>query len=139
MTQFLGVAGFHAKNISFVPCSGLTGDNIVRKPAAGALSWYDGPTLVEELETAKPVAKAMEKPLRMTIGDVYRGGVTNPVTVSGRIEIGHLQVGDTIHIAPGGEQATIKGVEVDNSTVEWAVAGNNVQLHLAGIEMQYIR
>ncbi|KAF3932357.1 hypothetical protein ABW20_dc0108770 [Dactylellina cionopaga] len=139
MSQFLTTAGFQAKNVSFIPCSGLTGDNIVRKPEDGLVSWYSGPTLVEELETAKPVIKAIEKPLRMTISDVYRGGVINPVTISGRIEVGNVQVGDTIVAVPGDERATIKAIEVDNQTADWAVAGNNVQLHLTGIEMDYLK
>ncbi|RVD89605.1 uncharacterized protein DFL_000607 [Arthrobotrys flagrans] len=139
MSQFLTTAGFQPKNVSFVPCSGLTGDNIVRKPADGLISWYSGPTLVEELETAKPVIKAVEKPLRMTIADVYRGGVINPVTISGRIEVGNVQIGDTIVAIPGDEKATVKGIEVDNQTADWAVAGNNVQLHLANIEMEYLK
>ncbi|KAF3902318.1 hypothetical protein ABW21_db0209509 [Orbilia brochopaga] len=139
MTQFLTTAGFQARNMSFVPCSGLTGDNIVRKPETGLVPWYSGPTLIEELETAKPVAKAIEKALRMTITDVYRGGVTNPVTVSGRIEVGNVQVGDTILAVPGDERATVKGIEVDNEIADWAVAGNNVQLHLAGIEMEHLK
>ncbi|KAK6346609.1 Hsp70 suppressor, GTPase facilitates ribosomal subunit dissociation [Orbilia brochopaga] len=139
MTQFLTTAGFQSKNMSFIPCSGLTGDNIVRKPKEGLVPWYSGPTLIEELETAKPVAKAIEKALRMTITDVYRGGVTNPVTISGRIEVGNVQVGDTIIAVPGDERATVKGIEVDNEAAEWAVAGNNVQLHLAGIEMDHLK
>ncbi|EPS41099.1 hypothetical protein H072_4950 [Dactylellina haptotyla CBS 200.50] len=139
MSQFLTTAGFQAKNVSFIPCSGLTGDNIVRKPEDGLVPWYSGPTLVQELETAKPVTKAIEKPLRMTIADVYRGGVINPVTIAGRIEIGNLQVGDTIVVIPGDEKATVKAIEVDNQAADWAVAGNNVQLHLAGIEMDYLK
>ncbi|KAF3260054.1 Hsp70 suppressor, GTPase facilitates ribosomal subunit dissociation, variant 2 [Orbilia oligospora] len=139
MSQFLTTAGFQPKNVSFIPCSGLTGDNIVRKPADGLIPWYSGPTLVEELETAKPVIKAIEKPLRMTIADVYRGGVINPVTISGRIEVGNVQVGDTIVAIPGDEKAIVKGIEVDNQTAEWAVAGNNVQLHLANIEIEYLK
>lgn len=160
MTQFLSMAGFLQKNISFIPCSGLTGENIVKKPSETLMPWYTGPTLVGELglslpllyhdhrlpllisyeiETAKPVAKAIEKPLRMTITDVYRGGIINPVSISGRIEIGNLQVGDTIVAIPSGENATIKAIEVDNEVAEWAVAGNNVQLHLSGIDMIHLK
>ncbi|EWC46452.1 hypothetical protein DRE_04395 [Drechslerella stenobrocha 248] len=139
LSQFLATAGFQSKNVSFIPCSGLTGDNIVRGPEAGLIPWYTGPTLIQELETAKPVAKAVEKPLRMTITDVYRGGVTNPVTISGRIEIGNVQVGDIIVAAPGEERAQVKGIEVDNEATDWAVAGNNVQLHLTGIDMDHLK
>ena len=75
----------------------------------------------------------------MTITDVYRGGITNPVSISGRIEIGNLQVGDLIIAIPSGESATIKAVEVDNEPADWAVAGNNVQLHLSGIEIVHLK
>jgi len=75
----------------------------------------------------------------MTITDVYRGGITNPVSISGRIEIGNLQIGDTIVAIPSGETAFIKGLEVDNESAEWAVAGNNVQLHLSGIDMVHLK
>lgn len=51
MTQFLTQAGFASKNISFIPCSGLTGGNIVKKPKVSLVPWYSGPTFVEELGT----------------------------------------------------------------------------------------
>lgn len=49
MTQFLTQAGFSPKNVSFIPCSGLTGGNIVKKTKTGLIPWYFGSTLVEEL------------------------------------------------------------------------------------------
>src|SRR5436305_13882016 len=91
------------------------------------------------VETAKPVARAVEKPLRMTIGDVYRGGITNPVSISGRIEMGSLQTGDMLVAIPSNERATIKSIEVDNQPADWAVAGNNVQLHLSGIDIVHLK
>lgn len=51
MTQFLSQAGFAPNNVSFIPCSGLTGGNIVKKLKTGLVPWYSGPTLVEELGT----------------------------------------------------------------------------------------
>ena len=39
MTAFLTSAGFQAKNLAFIPCAGLTGDNIVT-PIPEAASWY---------------------------------------------------------------------------------------------------
>jgi elongation factor 1 alpha-like protein len=49
MTQFLTNAGFLPKNISFVPCSGLEGINVVKKPENGVIPWYTGRTLLGEL------------------------------------------------------------------------------------------
>jgi elongation factor 1 alpha-like protein len=111
---FLTSAGFQAKNLSFVPCSGLEGDNILKKTTDKQASWYTGDTLVEELDKAEPITHEIEKPLRMTIGDVFRGSVQNPLSISGRIEAGNLQVGDATLVMPSGESASIKGIEVDD-------------------------
>lgn len=44
---FLKQAGFKDSDVSYIPCSGLTGENLVKKPAdADLLSWYNGPTLI---------------------------------------------------------------------------------------------
>ena len=41
------VAGFSAKELRFVPLSGLHGDNVIKRSANEAAAWYDGMTLAE--------------------------------------------------------------------------------------------
>ncbi|KAJ6160879.1 Translation elongation factor EF-1 subunit [Penicillium chermesinum] len=139
ISSFLTTAGFLARNISFVPCSGVLGDNISRRSEDPQSSWYTGPTLIEELETSEPYTHALDKPLRMTIGDVFRGGVQNPISISGRLDAGSLQVGDQILTMPSGESAAIRSIEVDGDTSDWAVAGQNVVLNLANIDPIHLR
>lgn len=139
VSAFLTAAGFQQKNISFVPCSGSRGDNITKRSNDPNVSWYTGRTLIEELETSEPHTRAIDKPLRMTIGDVFRGGVQNPLSISGRIEAGSLQVGDQLLTMPSGEKATIKSLEVDEEPSDWAVAGQNVVLNLVNIDPVHLR
>ncbi|OQE47367.1 hypothetical protein PENCOP_c001G02677 [Penicillium coprophilum] len=139
ISAFLTTAGFQDTNISFVPCSGVLGDNISRRTDDPRASWYTGRTLIEELETSEPYTHALEKPLRMTIGDVFRGGVQNPLSISGRIDAGSLQIGDQILTMPSGETATVRSLEVDNEPCDWAVAGQNVVLHIANIDPIHLR
>ncbi|KAL2069407.1 hypothetical protein VTL71DRAFT_14086 [Oculimacula yallundae] len=140
VSAFLTAAGFLPKNISFIPCSGLLGDNIARKSTEKNLTdWYEGGTLVEELDNSEPVARALTKPLRLTIGDIFRGGVQNPLSISGRIEAGSLQTGDALLAQPSSQKCFIKALELDNEGVDWAVAGQNVVVHLSGIEEQYLK
>lgn len=136
---FLTTAGFQSRNIGFVPCSGLTGENVTRRSGNSQASWYDGPLLVDLLESSDPVVRALDKPLRLTITDVFRGGVQNPLSISGRLASGSVQMGDTVLAMPSGERATIKGVEVDNEPADWAVAGQNVILHLTDIEQKHLK
>lgn len=45
---FLKQAGFRESDVTYVPCSGLTGQNLVNKPTEEALTkWYTGPCLIE--------------------------------------------------------------------------------------------
>jgi elongation factor 1 alpha-like protein len=139
VSAFLNAAGFQDKNVTFIPVSGLHGDNIVRRPAEPAAAWYAGPTLMEELDNSEPVARALEKPLRLTIGDIFRGGVQNPLSISGRIEAGSIQAGDVVVVQPSSEKCYIKGLEIDGGTVDWAVAGQNITVHLSGIDPIHLK
>ncbi|KAI1473241.1 P-loop containing nucleoside triphosphate hydrolase protein [Daldinia caldariorum] len=138
VSGFLSATGFQLRNISFVPVSGLHGDNIVKRSAEPAASWFSGRTLVEELENSEPMARALNKPLRLTISEVYRT-TQSPVTVSGRIDAGSLQVGDALMIQPSGEKAYVKSLELDHEPVEWAVAGQNMVMHLSNIDPIHVR
>ncbi|KRT86013.1 hypothetical protein AMK59_1643 [Oryctes borbonicus] len=50
LKTFLRQAGFRESDVSFVPCSGLTGQNLIQKPTEKELmAWYSGPCLIEVL------------------------------------------------------------------------------------------
>lgn len=139
VSAFLTSAGFMAKNLAFVPCAGLTGDNIVRRAKDPQASWYTGAPLISLLESSEPVTRALQKALRMTVDDIFRGGVQNPLSVAGRLDAGNVQIGDTVVVMPASQTASVKGLEVDSEPAEWAVAGQNVILHLADIEAKYLK
>ena len=135
-TAFLTQANFVPKNISFVPCAGLTGENIVTPIEKSKAPWYTGPTLVQELDDAEPTKRVLEKPLRMTIANIV--SVSSPITVNGRIEIGSLQVGDALKILPSGESAVVKSIEADGDASDWAVAGQMATLGLADVDPNHL-
>jgi elongation factor 1 alpha-like protein len=138
MVAFLTTAGFGEKNISFVPCSGLKGDNIVNRSTLPQADWYSGLTLVEELDTSEPINRALDEPLRMTVGDVFSESLQNTLSISGRIEAGSLQVGDQVIVMPNGEKTFIKSIQVDEEPNDWAVAGQNVILSITEIDLDLI-
>lgn len=63
----------------------------------------------------------------------------HPVSISGRVDAGSVQVGDVLLDMPAGEKAAVKAIEVDDEPRDWAIAGHNVVLHLGGIEIDHIR
>lgn len=45
---FLKQAGFRESEVTYVPCSGLAGENLVEKTTRDSLkSWYKGPCLLQ--------------------------------------------------------------------------------------------
>lgn len=151
MAGFLSATGFQMKNVSFVPVSGLHGDNLVARSTAPTAQWYTGGTLIEELEKSEPLARALDKPLRLPVAEAFRSSA-GAVTVSGRIEAGSLQVGDALLVQPAGEKVHVKQLELQGdvgggeqtqtqtqTVLDWAVAGQNVIVHLAGIEPEHVR
>ena len=145
VSKFLYSAGFAEENLAFVPCSGLNGQNVVKAaPEKGDTAWISKVSrpLLQELErsASSDVEQGLvTAPLRMQIADVFRGSLTNPLSVSGRITAGTVQVGDSVLIQPSGEQAVVKAIDVNNEPKDFAVASQIASLHLTEIDPQHLR
>lgn len=47
LKSFLRQAGFKESDVTYIPCSGMTGENLVKPPTEPQLlAWYNGPTLI---------------------------------------------------------------------------------------------
>lgn len=142
--KLLQATGFEDEKIKVVPCSGLSGDNVAKAPPSsdGKASWVAKTcdTLTSALESMAATVliedEAVKGPLRMQITDIFRGGVQNPFSVSGRVASGNVQAGDSVQVQPRGEQATVKSVEVSNESRDYAVAGQLATLHLESSDME---
>ena len=68
-----------------MPASGLSAENVSEREPGGSLSsWYDGPTLLEAIDSFTPAPKATDKPFRMCVADVTSTGRVSPIG-SGRV------------------------------------------------------
>ena len=124
-TEFLGTIGVRAER--FIPISARGGDNVARKSAA--MSWYDGPTVLEALDTFAAPATEADLPLRLPLQDVYR--FDNRRILAGRIESGTLHEGDLLQFAPGNKTARVRTIERwQGKNAPFAVAGESVGITL---------
>ena len=50
----------------------------------------------------------------MGVTDFFKGGIGNAggVSVVGRVDAGHIQVGEAVMVVPGGEMGVVKGSRV---------------------------
>ena len=96
------------ENMRFVPMSALTGEMVVER--GGNLDWYDGPTLLQILETVDVEQKLAEAPFRFPIQYVARPTATLPRGYMGRIESGSIAVGDAVTVLPSGVSSRVREI-----------------------------
>ncbi|XP_032683269.1 HBS1-like protein isoform X2 [Odontomachus brunneus] len=136
MSVFLKQAGFK-DTVTFVPCSGLSGENIVTKPKEQLSNWYTGPTLVSVIDNFKCPERPVNKPFRFSVNDIFKG-TGSGFCVSGHVETGMVSLGDKVLILPRNEIAIVKGMQSDEVSTANVFAGDHVALTLAGIEQQNV-
>jgi sulfate adenylyltransferase subunit 1 len=123
----------NVKQVTYIPMSALNGDNVVDK--SEAMGWYEGPTLLEHLETIElnkdlgiqlpgrfPVQYVI-RPQTAELHD-YRG-------YAGKIISGLFRQGDAITVFPSGETSTIDAIEIAGTHLDEAEAPQSVVLHLS--------
>lgn len=93
-------------DIRFVPMSALEGDNVVNK--SNHTPWYDGPTLMETLETIE-IAKQSAADFRFPVQYVNRPHL-NFRGFAGTVVSGRIAPGDEITVLPSGKQSRVKSI-----------------------------
>ena len=119
------------KDIRPIPLSALAGDNVVTR--GEKLSWYQGPTLIELLESLTVYDESHDDPLRFPVQLVARhdGHQANDFRgYMGRIEAGKVSVGDRLVVQPGGQSATVKDIVTLDGSLQSAAVGQSVTLLL---------
>lgn len=136
ISRMLRLVGYNPDNINFVPTSGWTGDNLVKK--SDKMSWYKGPTLYEALDAFKMPPKPIDKPLRLPIQDVYTitGVGTVPV---GRVETGVLKEGDKVVFMPANKVGEVKSIETHHVRIQRAEPGDNIGFNVRGVSKRDVR
>lgn len=109
LKTLLRTVGFKEADYIMVPCSGLSGENLLTRKEPLLSSWWTGPTLVEEMNRFPIPARLVEKPLRLSAQEVSRSSSAASITLSGRLESGTLIGGDRLLVLPGNEIATLRG------------------------------
>ncbi|KAA8904291.1 hypothetical protein TRICI_005517 [Trichomonascus ciferrii] len=136
LSEFLKKIGFKEQQVSFIPTSGLYGDNVATPSKTKNLSWYQGNTLLKQLElnNEKSEKKDHKKDLRIITSDVVKGANTTDMSVIGRVESGSIQVGEKVYISPSGKIAPVKSLMTNGEKKNWAVAGDNITANLGELE-----
>ncbi|XP_051031330.1 HBS1-like protein isoform X1 [Phodopus roborovskii] len=133
--HFLKQAGFKESDVAFIPTSGLSGENLITRSQSSELTmWYKGSCLLEQIDSFKPPQRAIDKPFRLCVSDVFKDQGSG-FCVTGKIEAGYIQTGDRLLAMPPNETCTAKGITLHDEPVDWAAAGDHVSLTLVGMDI----
>ncbi len=118
-SEFLAAAG--VTPTSFIPVSAAMGDNIAVR--SDKMPWYDGMTVLEQLDAFKEELPPDDLPFRMPVQDVYKftsSGDERRI-IAGTVESGTLRAGDGIMFYPSGKKTTVATIEEFNRPKRTAV------------------
>ncbi len=115
-------------DLTCIPVSALTGDNVTGPSAA--MDWYDGPTLLQALESAEAAGDRESAPFRMPVQWVNRpsAGFRG---FAGTVAAGLVCPGDPVMLCPSGKTSTVKRIVGPDGDLDRARAGQAVTLALA--------
>jgi bifunctional enzyme CysN/CysC len=117
------------KDVVCIPVSALRGDNVVER--SKRTPWYDGPTLLEYLETVE----IDEDRLRSAAMRFQVQWVNRPDAefrgFAGTVASGRVAAGDEIVVAPSGRESSVSRIVTADGDLDHAVAGQSVTLTLA--------
>lgn len=118
--------------IDFVPISALKGDNVVTKVSdipgsSDAMPWYEGPTMLDLLETIRVAHSEADGEFRFPVQYVIRPQRSDGLdhrSFAGTIAGGTVSEGDEIVVLPKGQRSAVTKI--------WAPGGREVATARAG-------
>jgi len=120
------------EDVRFIPISALKGDNVVT--GSKNMDWYEGPTLLELLETIDITSDEDFDNKRFPVQYVVRpqrDEFHDYRSYAGRIAGGVFKPGDKVTVLPGGQETTLRSIDVMEEELEYAFPPQSVAFRLA--------
>lgn len=139
LLPYLKKLGYNVKqDVTFIPCSGLTGAYIKDPPADAATvcTWYKGPSFLDYIEDLPSFSRQSEGPVRIPVVDKYKDMGTIAL---GKVESGQVYLGQRLILMPNKRECEVMGIWSDEIETELANTGENVKLKLKNTEEEDIQ
>ena len=122
-----GAGGLGFESIQAIPLSARHGDNVIARSERTA--WYDGPSLLEHLETVDVEGAADGRPFRMPVQWVNRPDADFR-GYAGTVASGRVRPGDAVTVHTSGRTAAVARIVTMDGDLPEARAGDAVTLVL---------
>ncbi len=118
MRAYLGRLGAH--DVAVIPVSALLGDNVVNRSAN--MPWYDGPALLEHLETVAVAPRGGACGFRLPVQCVLRPNLDYR-GFAGTVAAGRVRAGEEVLLLPSRRRTRVRSVAQAGEAVAEARAG----------------
>jgi peptide chain release factor subunit 3 len=149
---FLKGNGFNPKtDLFFIPISAYKGSNLKDRVDKKVCPWWDGPSLLEYLDSMTSLERKIKAPLMMPVGGKFRvlshsSGNIFKLTcqdmgtiIEGKIESGSVRKSSAALIMPNKSNIEILGVYTEaDEEMAVATSGDQVRLRIKGLEEEDI-
>ena len=115
------------ENVTAIPLSALQGENVSSR--SQVMAWYNGPSLLEHLETVQVERVASKLGFRMPVQWVCRPN-QNFRGYAGQVVAGSIVPGDEIVALPSGVRSRVARLVTADGDLPRAVAGDAVAIQL---------
>ncbi|WWD21314.1 hypothetical protein CI109_105798 [Kwoniella shandongensis] len=132
ITPFLKAVGFNPKtDITFIPVSAQVGQNMKDRVDKKTASWYEGPALLEYLDSMQIMDRDIDAPFMLPVSEKYNEMGT---MIMGKIESGRVKKGDKLLMMPNKTTVEVAGIYSEQADeLEQAFCGDNIRIRLSNI------
>jgi sulfate adenylyltransferase subunit 1 len=126
--EFLALAKrLGLEDVECIPISALAGDNVVKHSAR--MAWYEGPTLLQHLETTPITKPANTRGFRFPVQYVIRPDA-NFRGFAGQVAGGTIRPGDAVTALPSGQRSRVESIVTYDGSLAEAFFPMSVTLKL---------
>jgi bifunctional enzyme CysN/CysC len=122
---FAGQLGF--ASITAIPISARYGDNVTSR--SERTPWYDGPSLLDHLETIDVDEADLDRPFRLPVQYVSRPDLDFR-GFAGQVASGRIAVGDTVVVAKSGLSSRVRRIVTMDGELDRAIEGQAITVVL---------
>uniref|UniRef100_A0A1B6CYS3 Eukaryotic peptide chain release factor GTP-binding subunit n=1 Tax=Clastoptera arizonana TaxID=38151 RepID=A0A1B6CYS3_9HEMI len=129
---YLRKLGFNpAKDLSFMPVSGLTGLGLKEKLDETTCPWWRGEPFITFIDNLPSLNRKMDGPFLMPVLEKYKDMGT---VVMGKVESGEMKKGQSLLLMPNRTPVIVDQLWSDDEEVTSVSPGENIKVKLKGIE-----
>jgi len=129
---YLRKLGFNpAKDLTFMPVSGQTGQGLKEALDPTVCPWYKGEAFISFIDSLPSLNRKMDGPFLMPVVEKYKDMGT---VVMGKVESGEMKKGQSLLLMPNRTPVVVDQLWSDDEEVTSVGPGENIKVKLKGIE-----